>query len=196
MGQWNVDRMLSTVAELASEKEGRGRVSFLWLCSMVEVILKKHRLRLEGHYHLLLSAMQGLLIELVTGQQATEADEGVGPVASAKAYSRLVTLICEPTAGAASRSQSHGVLDSATEAAKRSAGRQMYPILMQYVKLQLEERVTVSAQEALAVAMSSIMNITPPEVRKILNDALDGSGRAMLRELFKKYLKFGKWSGV
>jgi nucleolar pre-ribosomal-associated protein 2 len=44
--------------------------------------------------------------------------------------------------------------------------------------------------------MNSIFDITPPEGRKILNDAMDSSGRAILREMFKRYSRFGKWSGV
>lgn len=72
----------------------------------------------------------------------------------------------------------------------------MYLVLMQYVKIQLETDVPRNVREALEPAMNSIFNITPPEGRKILNDAMDGSGRAILREMFKRYTKFGKWSGV
>lgn len=72
----------------------------------------------------------------------------------------------------------------------------MYLVMMQYVKLQLEADVPRRVREALEPAMNSIFDITPPEVRKILNDAMDGSGRAIVKEMFKSYTKFGKWSGV
>ncbi|RSL99731.1 hypothetical protein CEP52_009539 [Fusarium oligoseptatum] len=197
MTQWNIELVLNTVCELSSsERAGDERVPFGWLCKLVEVIIKKHRLRLEGHHHILLSVMQALIRNLITSQGATDPLGQAMHETKAHLYARLVTLICEPTAGAVSRSQHQNALDSATDAAKRSAGRHMYLVLMQYVKLQLEADVPRSVREALEPAMNSIFDITPPEVRKILNDAMDGSGRAILREMFKRYTKFGKWSGV
>lgn len=197
MTQWNIELVLSTVCQLSSsEHAGDERVPFGWLCKLVEVVIKKHRLRLEGHHHILLSVMQALIRNLIISQGATEPLGQAMHETKAHLYARLVTLICEPTAGAVSRPQHQNALDSATDAAKRSAGRHMYLVLMQYVKLQLEADVPRSVREALEPAMNSIFDITPPEVRKILNDAMDGSGRAILREMFKRYTKFGKWSGV
>jgi nucleolar pre-ribosomal-associated protein 2 len=197
MAQWNVEFTLSTVSDLASEHHaGESTTSYSWLCKLVEVIIKKHRLRLEGHFHLLLSTMQALLENLISNQQALTTAEKVDQEAKAHLYARLITLICEPTAGAVARSQLHSSLDSATDTAKRSAGRHMYLILVQYVKLQLEASVSTEVRDALEPATNSIFGITSPEGRKILNDAMDSSGRAILREMFKRYIKFGKWSGV
>ncbi|KAI5465513.1 Urb2/Npa2 family-domain-containing protein [Mariannaea sp. PMI_226] len=195
--QWNIEHTLVTICELASrEKASQVTVPYVWLCKLVEVIIKKHRLRLEGHHHLLLTAMQALLRNLILIQIAGGTKDQTSQESKAHLYARLVTLICEPTAGAVSRSQHQNTLDSATDAAKRSAGRHMYLILMQYVKLQLEAEVPRSVREALEPAINSMFDITPPEVRKILNDGMDGSGRAILREMYKRYTKFGKWSGV
>lgn len=197
MTQWNVELTLATVCDLAApEKTKQTVVSFAWLCKLVEVVIKKHRLRLEGHHHLLMTTMQTLLRCLVLTQTASDSNNESIQESKAHLYARLVTLICEPTAGAVSRSQHQSGLDSATDAAKRSAGRHMYLVLMQYVKLQLEADVPRLVREALEPAMNSVFDITPPEVRKILNDAMDGSGRAILREMFKRYTRFGKWSGV
>ncbi|KAM0264766.1 hypothetical protein ACHAQJ_000591 [Trichoderma viride] len=196
MGQWNIEVTLSTVSDLALEKAANGpTVSFTWLCKLVGTIIKKHRLRLEGHHHLLLATVQVLLNSLINHQPKSTAD-GTTQESMARLYGRLITLLCEPTAGAVSRSQHQNALDSATDAAKRSAGWHVYMVLMQYVKLQLEADVPREVREALEPAMNAIFDVTPPEVRKILNDAMDASGRAILREMFKRYVKFGKWSGV
>ncbi|UKZ77336.1 hypothetical protein TrVFT333_005056 [Trichoderma virens FT-333] len=196
MGQWNIEVTLSTVSDLALSKGTNGSaVPFTWLCKLVGTIIKKHRLRLEGHHHLLLTTVQALLNSLIINQLKSAGD-GTTQETMARLYGRLITLICEPTAGAVSRSQHQNALDSATDAAKRSAGRHVYLVLMQYVKLQLEADVPREVREALEPAMNSIFDVTPPEVRKILNDAMDASGRAILREMFKRYVKFGKWSGV
>ncbi|KAG6105919.1 hypothetical protein E4U31_001126 [Claviceps sp. LM219 group G6] len=209
MSQWNIEVTLSTVSNLVClEHSGANAPSYSWLCKLVEVIIKKHRIRLEGHFHLVLSTMQILLQSLVTSHsesssitKAAATSGGSDAVtvpqeAHAHVYARLVTLICEPTAGAVSRSQLHSSLDSATDAAKRSAGRHMYLLLVQYVKLQLEANVSTQVREALEPAMNSIFDITPPEGRKILNDVMDASGRAILKEMYRRYVKFGKWSGV
>ncbi|KLO94798.1 uncharacterized protein Y057_4524 [Fusarium fujikuroi] len=202
MTQWNIELVLNTISDLSlstktlDEQVSNERVPFALLCSLMEVIIKKHRLRLEGHHHLLLSAMQALLRNLIINHSTTDTLSQSSHETKAHRYARLVTLICEPTAGAVSRSQHQNSLDSATDAAKRSAGRHMYLVMMQYVKLQLEADVPRRVREALEPAMNSIFDITPPEVRKILNDAMDGSGRAIVKEMFKSYTKFGKWSGV
>lgn len=196
MGQWNIEVTLSTVSDLALSKGTNGStVPFAWLCKLVGTVIKKHRLRLEGHHHLLLTTVQALLNSLILNQPKSTID-GTTQEMMARLYGRLITLICEPTAGAVSRSQHQNALDSATDAAKRSAGRHVYLVLMQYVKLQLEADVPREVGEALEPAMNSIFDVTPSEVRKILNDAMDASGRAILREMFKRYVKFGKWSGV
>lgn len=192
ISQWNVEATLNAVSGLAAD--GDVSASYTWLCKLIEIIIKKHRLRLESHYHIVLVVLQSLLRRLITDR--SQSDDKKADESRAHAYARLVTLICEPTAGAVSRSQNHSSLDSATDAAKRSAGRHMYLILMQYVKLQLEVNVPASITDALEHAMNTIFDITPPEGRKILNDAMDASGRAILREMFKRYVKFGKWTGV
>lgn len=197
MGQWNIEIVLSSVCSLCSHTDGNPTVaSFTWLCRLVEVINKKHRLRLEGHYHLLLATLQALLDNLIVIQQYDNAADRTSQEAKASHFSRLVTLICEPTGGAVSGLQQRSSLDSATDVAKRSAGRQMYLILMQWVKLQLEYAVPSKVRDVLEPAMNSIFDITPTEGRKTLNDAMDSSGRAILREMFKRYSKFGKWTGV
>ncbi|KAG5982518.1 hypothetical protein E4U55_001768 [Claviceps digitariae] len=212
MSQWNIETTLSTVSHLAcldSSSPGEHLPSYSWLCKLVEVIIKKHRIRLEGHFHLILSTMQILLHSLITRPSSSppsvSAPRGTATATPSPAgtqeshahlYARLVTLISEPTAGAVSRSQLHSALDSATDAAKRSAGRHMYLLLVQYVKLQLEAHVSTQVREALDPAMNSIFGITNPEGRKILNDAMDASGRAILKEMYRRYVRFGKWSGV
>lgn len=197
VSQWDVEATLSTICDLspAQEESEEAQLPYIWLCKLTDVIIKKHRLRLEGHYHLLLTVLQTLLDRLVIHEVGAGASSA-SQERKAHAYARLITLVCEPTAGAVSRTQHQSSLDSATDAAKRSAGRHMHLVLMQYVKLQLTENVPRPIREALEPAMNSIFDITPPEGRKILNDAMDASGRAILREMFKRYVKFGKWSGV
>ncbi|PNH34853.1 hypothetical protein VD0002_g5480 [Verticillium dahliae] len=199
MTQWNIETTLGAVSVVASGKGGVGVSSsprvYEALCSVVSVVIRRHRLRLEDHYHMLLSTLEALLRALVHDASRGAAAATLGS-RHATLYGRLVTLVTEPSVASVSRGQHVGALDSATDAAKKTAGRHVYLVLMQYVKLQLEVDVPHGVREALEPGMHSIFDVTPSEVRKILNDAMDASGRAILRDMFKRYTQFGKWSGV
>ncbi|CAN8096900.1 unnamed protein product [Discula destructiva] len=206
MKQWNTEVTLSTVSiiaargpDTASRDIQASPHTYEWLCRLVEVIIKRHRLRLEGHFHLLTTALQALLRRLIVGPAvAAAAAAAAVPLAKqqAKSFARLVTLVCEPSVASVTRGQQPGALDSAVDAAKRSAGQHMYLVLMSYIKLQLDHAVPRAVREALEAAVYAVLDITSPGGRRILNEAVDGSGRAIFRDMYRRYVKFGKWSGV
>lgn len=206
MKQWNSEVTLGTVATIAAcgpgtiEDVRASPKTYEWLCRLIEVIIKRHRVRLEGHFHLITAALQSLLRLLIVPSSSTAPSSS--PEASgirgrqARLFTRLLTLICEPSVASVTRGQQPGLLDSATDAAKRSAGHHMYLVLMTYIKLQLEHVVSHAVREALEPGVYSILDITTQEGRRILNEAVDGSGRAIFREMHRRYVKFGRWSGV
>ena len=161
-----------------------------WLCRLVETVIKHHRLRLDGHFHVLLAALQALLRRVVA--RPCPAQE-----AYAKQFTGLMRLICEPTDDATARS--HGAssgLDSEKDEAKRYAGGYMYLVLMQYVKLQFECAVPHGVTEMLEPGMYAVLDVTTADGLRIMNDAMDPAGRAMFKLLYSRYQQFGKWSGV
>ncbi|KAJ4413590.1 hypothetical protein N0V82_008451 [Gnomoniopsis sp. IMI 355080] len=197
MKQWNTEVTLSTVATISA---GGPRIAqdvqaspktFDWLCRLVKVIIKRHRLRLEGHFHLLITALQSLLRLLLVSSTAPSTLKK-----RAKLFSRLLTLVCEPSVASVTRGQQPGTLDSAVDAAKRSAGQHMYLVLMSYIKLQLERPISRAVREALEPGVFAVLDITNEQGRRILNEAVDGSGRAIFKDMYRRYVKFGKWSGV
>lgn len=210
MKQWNVEVTLSTVATICStgpkitEDAHASEKAYPWLCSLVEVIIKRHRHRLEGHFHLLITALQSLLRLLITPWPSTAAPlppatAGTPPPdqqAQAARFSRLLTLTCEPSVASVTRGQAPGALDSAPDAAKKSAAQHMYLVLVLYVKLQLERPVPRGVRAALDPGVYSVLDITTPEGRRVINEAVDASGRAIFREMYKQYVRFGKWNGV
>ncbi|KAL2753295.1 hypothetical protein ACRALDRAFT_1083044 [Sodiomyces alcalophilus JCM 7366] len=208
MTQWNVETTMSAIsivtADQATVHASSSAAVFTSLCKLASIVIRRHRLRLDDHYHILLTALESLLRTLARNtarrsrgdSSSNSNDSSLLNAKHAAMYTRLVTLVTEPSAASVSRAQYVGALDSATDAAKRVAGRHMYLLLVQYVKLQLEVDIPRDVQEALEPGMHSIFDVTPPPVRKILNDAMDASGRAILREMFKRYTQFGKWSGV
>lgn len=198
MKQWNTEVTLSTVStisaggsQIAKDIQTSAK-TYDWLCRITEVIIKRHRLRLEGHFHLLTTALQSLLRLLLVHA----ASSSPTPEKQAKLFSRLLTLVCEPSVASVTRGQQPGTLDSAVDAAKRSAGQHMYLVLMSYIKLQLEHPISRAVREALEPGVYAILDITNEPGRRILNEAVDGSGRAIFKEMYRRYVKFGKWSGV
>jgi len=209
MSQWNIESTLSGVSAVCLGTNLDPSVTssprnYLLLCRLVEIIIKRHRVRLEGHFHLLIMTLQALLRRLVTQRSTAQPTDKTKDAPSvltidrkvhAKRFSRLLELVCEPSVASVTRTQ-RNMLNSATEAAKRSAGQHMYLVLVAYIKLQLEHSIPVAVREALEPGIFSILSITTDEGRAIMNDAMDSSGRAIFREVYKRWQRFGKWKGV
>jgi nucleolar pre-ribosomal-associated protein 2 len=205
LSQWNIETTLSTVSTVASTPCSALAASpnvhqgicalaaspkvYHGICALVEIIIKRHRIRLDGHFHILITALHSVLRLLIS-------QKSVATSAHAQSFARLLTLICEPTDASVSRSSGAGGLDSERDRAKRYAGQYMYLVLMQYIKLQLELPVLPAVREVLDSSMYSVLDITTQDSMRLMNDAMDPSGRIIFKELYKRYQKFGKWSGV
>ncbi|KAI1431158.1 hypothetical protein GGR50DRAFT_103831 [Xylaria sp. CBS 124048] len=214
MTQYNVEATLASVTEICSARGPKiqgpkvaGEI-FASLFKLVALIIKRYRLRLSGHFHILLTTLRALLSVLLADPAASvpvrrNASSQHPPwllsrlqPRHAERFARLLTLICEPSAASVARSRARSELDSATDAAKRAAGQYMYLVLEMYVKLQLEVEVSREMRKALEVGVFSVLDITSEGCRKVLNESLDAAGRAVFRALFAEYRKFGKWKGV
>ncbi|KAL8365976.1 hypothetical protein RB595_004655 [Gaeumannomyces hyphopodioides] len=213
--QWNVEHTLASICLLcspdnpATEVVRRSAQTFEWLCHLTEAVLKRHRRRLDGHLHLLVATLQSLLSCLIrhpydSDRQGWASGVAVGTTSGkyphwekhARMFARLLTLVCEPSVASVARSQQGATLDSATDAAKRVAGQYMYLVVVALIRLQLEGNVPHGVREALLPGVYSILDITPPDLRRVMADAMDSSGRAIWKDLYEKYRKFGKWRGT
>ena len=66
---------------------------------------------------------------------------------------------------------------------------------MSYIRLQLEMKMLPAVREQLIPGIYAIFDTTTPELRRAINESMDGSGRAVFRNLYTDYTKFGKWKG-
>ncbi|KAI1659654.1 Urb2/Npa2 family-domain-containing protein [Daldinia decipiens] len=212
MAQFNIEATLSSVVHVCSQAgpkiqdhKAAGEI-YDKLYRLVALILKRHRLRLTGHFPILLGALRALLATLLADPGIDKADATFSQTRPpwlgshlqsrhAERFTRLLTLICEPSAASVARTRSNE-LDSATDIAKRTAGQDMFTILELYIKLQLEVNVPRDIRKALKPGVYSLLDITPQGCRRVLNESLDANGRAVFREMFANYKKFGKWTGV
>lgn len=258
MTQASIEFTLSGIAAVCSPTDGpafgegddddaapaaAGEV-FQQLCRLAALVIKRHRLRLEGHHHLLVGVLQVLLRVLLANpatagprqrqrrtRQQQQQSTTVPPSSSssfssspflcppwllqrgqperlrarhAAQLARLLTLTCEPSAAAVARWSAARSLDSATDAAKRSAGRHLYRVVLLYLQLQLAGAnagggggvMPRDLRRALEPGLYSVLGVTPEGALRVLNEALDANGRAVFRLLYADYKKHGKWTGV
>ncbi|KAI1374629.1 Urb2/Npa2 family-domain-containing protein [Hypoxylon crocopeplum] len=212
MTQFNIGTTLSSIVHACSRAGPRiqtpkaaGEI-YEKLYKLVSLVLKRHRLRLRGHFPILLTALRALLSTLLADPSSSTTNtlhsqarppwlESRLQSRHAERFTRLLTLICEPSAASVARGRSNK-LDSATDAAKRAAGQDMFTILELYIKLQLEVAVPRDIRKALEPGVYSVLDVTPQGGRRVLNESLDANGRAIFRQMFADYKKFGKWAGV
>jgi nucleolar pre-ribosomal-associated protein 2 len=213
MSQWNIDNTLGSISIMCSQdashlRPTRSGTIFQHLCQLLNTLLTTHRLKLEGHFHLVVQTMQALLRCFFTplAHSVSKVSKLFAPppwLASPKhqltashavSFTRLITLICDPSVSSVTRSKNNN-LTSATDKAKRMAGQHMQFLLILYVQLQLEMKMLPQVREKMVPGLYAIFDTTTPEMRMMIGDALDSSGRSVFGTLFRDYQKFGKWKG-
>ncbi|KAH6672915.1 Urb2/Npa2 family-domain-containing protein [Halenospora varia] len=213
VSQWNIDSTLGSITIICSRngpslRSNNAGTIYLHLCHLMQAVLVSHRLKLQGHFHIVVQVMQTLLRCLFTPlpHSTTKTTKFLVPppwlsspkyqlgAKHAAAYARLVTLICDPSVSSVTRSQ-HNNLNSATDKAKGMAAQHMQYVLTSYIKLQLEMRMAPEIREKMIPGLYAIFDTTNMEMRRMISDSLDASGRAVYGTLFRDYQKFGKWKG-
>jgi len=212
MTQFNIDMTLGSITTICSRNspalpsEMAGDI-YLKLCHLVQSILNNHRLKLEGHFHLVVQLLITLLRCLFTPLTRVADNEQFGApptwlrspkhqlsASHADAFARIITMICNPSVSSV-RTAKHNALSSVTDKAKRMAGQHIKYLLMAYIKMQLEMRMLSEIREKMKPALYSIFDTTTLDSRRGITDSLDASGRAVYGELFRDYMNFGKWKG-
>jgi nucleolar pre-ribosomal-associated protein 2 len=196
MTQFNIDTTLGSITILCSRNSAPLRASrsgtiYLHLCRLLQTVLTHHRLKLQGHFHLVVQVLQSLLRLLFTPLPHSTTKNlkhfGSPPpwlsspkhqlnAKHATAFTRLVTLICDPSVSSV-RGAQHNNLNSATDKAKRMAGQHMQFVLTLYIKLQLEMRMLPEIREKMVPGLYAIFDTTTPELRRIMLGL--GSGRGI-----------------
>ncbi|KAI1880228.1 hypothetical protein JX265_001849 [Neoarthrinium moseri] len=212
MTQVNIEATLDAIASVCSasgpdikDSNAAGEI-FASLYRLAAIVIRRHRLRLEGHHHLLVTTLQALLRVLLANPSAPQSKQIASftqppwletrlTARHAVKFTRLLTLICEPSAASVAR-RKNSSLDSATDVVKRSAGQYMFRVLMLYIKLQLEGDVPRDVRKELQTGFYSILSVTPESCLRIMNESMDASGRAIFRTTYADFKKFGKWTGI
>ncbi|ESZ92199.1 hypothetical protein SBOR_7408 [Sclerotinia borealis F-4128] len=222
LSQWSVDRTLAIIAIICSTKgpslpTTQASNIFIRLCTLMKVVLTNHRFRLEGHLHCAIQVLQPLLRCLFTAHSHTSkrllqafpappwlpnfhtpttasSSHSLSPIA-AESFTRLLTLLCDPTPNSISHSSMNN-LTSAVAKAKKIAGQHMHIILQTYIRFNLEMTMRPEVRPAMTPGLYAIFGCTDMEGRKAVVDGLDASARAVWGTLYRDWVRFGRWKGA
>ena len=220
LNQYTIDTLLSSIAALTSPStlqitSSSPSAIFDRLCSLLGLLLSRHRKRLGGRYHLILPAMQGLLKCLffagTSFRAATQTKSQVifirtlpswlrgseDPLIpkSAEHFTRLLTTICDPTLSSIRRnkkSKSNELTDE-TKKAKSLAGQYMQYVIMDFCRCSLHGRIDPLNKEKLMPGLYAVLDVMDRETMRGMNGAMDANGRAVWKGLYQDWERFGRW---
>ncbi|RMZ78086.1 hypothetical protein DV737_g4005, partial [Chaetothyriales sp. CBS 132003] len=185
------------------------------ICALLSSLLSRYRRRLADRHHLLLAVVQAMLkclffpgARAVESKQAaltnlsasffhslpswlTATEDHLGGASAAK-FSRLLSMICNPTGSAAKSSgkRKNNELNDETKRVKALAGQHMQYLVMEYARCTLDGEIQVEVKEKLVVGMYIVLDAMGRDVMRAMNAAMDASSRAIFKSLYDD------WRGV
>ena len=205
VNQWQIDNILSVIAIVScrlqnQREEMQSGMLFTGLCRLFITILRTHRRRIGGRYHLVLPALQGLLGCLFMPYSTNEGDaapESAFAVQHTAEFSRILTMLCDPTVSAVTRSNksSRAELNDETKKARNIAGQYLQYLIIEYCGCQLKGKIRPEMRTALNLGLWAVLGVTSKDVLKAMNAAMDSSRRNVFKALYDDFKKFGEWKG-
>ncbi|ETI20067.1 hypothetical protein G647_08101 [Cladophialophora carrionii CBS 160.54] len=187
------------------------------LCVVVGAILGRHRRRLSDRYHLLLPVLQALLRCLFwPGKKSVKSHRGTavktlvtfgktlpgwvrdssGPLSlsSADQISRLLSSVCNPTVSAArSSNKRRNELNDEVKKARKLAGEHMQYLVSEYCRCFLDGQIVPSTKDQLMAGMYRVLDAIDRDMLRAMNAGMDPSTRAVFKNLYDDYHRYGKW---
>src|SRR5437762_3393566 len=104
-------------------------------------------------------------------------------------------MLCDPTASSVAipRNRHRQELTPATAKARRIAGQYLPHLLKEYIQCQLRYRLLPEVKSAMTPGLYAVLEVSTPETLRMVNAAMDASGRALFKILYSDYGRFGKW---
>jgi nucleolar pre-ribosomal-associated protein 2 len=178
---------------------------FFSLCKFFDKILVVHRMKLGGRYHLIISALQGLLRCLFISYK-NEASVSFGTMsepfalgeAHAVAYGCLLATICDPTVSAVTRlrKRSRHELNDETKKARSIAGQHLQYLIMEFCECQLQGRLKPEVKAALTPGLYAIFSVMSPDVMRTINAAMNSSSQSIFKALYEDYGRSRRSRGI
>ena len=178
--------------------EKHSAITYLGLCRLFSTTLKLHRPKLDGRYHLILQALQSLLRCLFTPCNVSdEAEAEASPSAftpeHAADYARILSTMADPTVSSVTRLKEHHKLglNDETKKARRIAGEHLQYLIIEYCVRRLKEKLAPEMKKALEPGLFAVLSVITIDVMRVVNSALDESGRSVWRDLYEDWKRNG-----
>lgn len=212
---------VSGLTKLTAQDNSLSGTIYLRNCRVLNMLFGQYRQKLGGRMHLVTSLMQRLLRCLymyegstIYGKAPGAEDKFARAVTSlppwiqqdracklavdpkyAIQFSRLLTLLCDPTVSAVHRGHhSTNALTDNTKKVKSLAGQHLQYVIVEYAMCQLRGKLSPAVKTALMPGLYAVLNVMTREGMRAMNTAMDGSSRAVFRGLYEDFSKFGRWN--
>ncbi|KAJ9630055.1 hypothetical protein H2204_008710 [Knufia peltigerae] len=188
-------------------------------CAIIGIILGRYRRRISDRYHLLLPALQMLMrclfwpgLETIRNRRYHNLANSLNifhetlpqwlqgcaeslPPSSAEKLARLFSTICNPSVSAArsAKKGGHNELNDETKRAKQLAGQHMQYIVVEYARCTLDGQILPSVKDRLMPGMYAVLDSMDKELLRAVNAGMDPSSRAIFKNLYDDWSRFGKW---
>ena len=199
MSQYDIELTLQTMKKVL-DVSPMAPVVYLDVCQVLSTILLQYRSRLHGRLHLVVQVFQALTSRLFVPAdsiKATHNQRRKPTVKHARAFGKLLTLLCEPPQSKRPSKSSSLVDESRKEQAY--VGKSVQYILHHYCRQILTGRLGPGMREAITPGLWSMieaMEMGEAEGVKSLSAAMNSSERAVLRGVYDDWRRFGKWRGA
>ena len=203
--QVQIDALISSIAVAAHRIELRQTLEhsgmlFNVLCKLFTTVLRSHRSKIGGRYNLIVPALQGLLRCLfrpyARASTESETEFSLTDVHAAE-YSRILTMLCDPTVSAVTKPHKrlHAELNDETKKARSIAGQHLPALVMEYCRCQLSGKISPDMGAALQVGLWAILQVMTQDRIKAMSAAMDSDSRSVFKSLYDDFKKSGRWSG-
>lgn len=180
------------------------RLIYLDLCNILSALFLHHRARLQGRFHLVTATLQKLQSRLfIPTKPIADPDRRPLSPRHARAYTRLLTLLCNPPTRTHSNSNSksgkHNDLVDEGRRARANVGQYVPALLHSFCAQVLSGTLGEGVREALTPGLWAVieaMEVHSPEAVKALSAAMNNSERAVLRSVYDDWKRFGRWEGA
>lgn len=203
--QWHVEQLLAAIANVSQQVEDvivekRSAMIYTALCRLFITVLRIHRAKIGGRYHLIVPAVQGLLRCLFTPYPASDTDlepESAFTVQQAADYTRVLTMLCDPTVTSVTywKKRSRNGLNDETKKARSIAGQYLHYLIMEYCQCQLKGKLPPDMRSALNPGLWAVLEVMSKELMRSMNAQMDASSRSVFKALYDDFKRFGKWTG-
>jgi nucleolar pre-ribosomal-associated protein 2 len=203
LNQHLTEATLQAIQTLARSSPAE-RLVYLDLCSILSALLLHHRARLQGRFHLLTATLQSLQNRLfVPTKPTTDSDRRILAPRHARAYTRLLTLLCNPPTRTHNNSSAgaskHNNLIDESRRARAHVGQYVPTLLHSFCAQILSGTLAEGVREALTPGLWAVieaMEVQSPDAIKALSAGMNNSERAVLRSVYEDWKRFGKWEGA